>query len=117
MRKTKPLSSFRPIDAKALQVFVSSFPAFSVDRRQNSLIACMFLQALAYMGDDFMFQLFGKYKDMADAVKLPCHLNMAASLLKLEKYEEAIGHCTTVSFLQHRGVFRANLLIEYFALS
>ncbi|BBN16786.1 hypothetical protein MPTK1_7g09270 [Marchantia polymorpha subsp. ruderalis] len=52
--------------------------------------------ALAYMGDDFMFQLFGKYKDMADAVKTPCHLNMAASLLKLERYEEAIGHCTIV---------------------
>lgn len=49
------------------------------------------------MGDDFMFQLFGKYKDMADAVKTPCHLNMAASLLKLERYEEAIGHCTIVS--------------------
>ncbi|KAL3680264.1 hypothetical protein R1sor_023220 [Riccia sorocarpa] len=52
--------------------------------------------ALAYMGDDFMFQLFGKYKDMADAVKTPCHLNMAASMLKLERYEEAIGHCTIV---------------------
>ncbi|CAM6121414.1 unnamed protein product [Calypogeia fissa] len=52
--------------------------------------------ALAYMGDDFMFQLYGKYKDMADSVKIPCHLNMAASLLKLEKYNEAIGHCTTV---------------------
>ncbi|KAL2612812.1 hypothetical protein R1flu_024504 [Riccia fluitans] len=52
--------------------------------------------ALAYMGDDFMFQLFGKYKDMADAVKTPCHLNMAASLLKLKRYEESIGHCTIV---------------------
>lgn len=52
--------------------------------------------ALAYMGDDFMFQLFGKYKDMAIAVKNPCHLNMAACLLKLNRYEEAIGHCNMV---------------------
>ncbi|XP_002962267.2 peptidyl-prolyl cis-trans isomerase FKBP42 [Selaginella moellendorffii] len=52
--------------------------------------------ALAYMGDDFMFQLFGKYKDMANAVKNPCHLNMAACLLRLEQYEEAIGQCNVV---------------------
>lgn len=52
--------------------------------------------ALAYMGDDFMFQLFGKYKEMAIAVKNPCHLNMAACLLKLNRYEEAIGHCNMV---------------------
>ncbi|GJN41513.1 hypothetical protein PR202_gn00902 [Eleusine coracana subsp. coracana] len=31
------------------------------------------LRAIAYMGDDFMFQLFGKYRDMALAVKNPCH--------------------------------------------
>ena len=31
-------------------------------------------QAIAYLGDDFMFQLFGKYRDMALAVKNPCHL-------------------------------------------
>lgn len=52
--------------------------------------------ALAYMGDDFMFQLFGKYKDMATAVKNPCHLNMAQCLLKLNRYEEAIGQCNMV---------------------
>ncbi|XP_004307219.1 PREDICTED: peptidyl-prolyl cis-trans isomerase FKBP42 [Fragaria vesca subsp. vesca] len=52
--------------------------------------------AIAYMGDDFMFQLFGKYRDMALAVKNPCHLNMAASLIKLKRYEEAIGQCTVV---------------------
>ncbi|ERN00859.1 peptidyl-prolyl cis-trans isomerase FKBP42 [Amborella trichopoda] len=52
--------------------------------------------AIAYMGDDFMFQLFGKYRDMALAVKNPCHLNMAACLLKLEHYEEAIGQCSIV---------------------
>lgn len=58
-------------------------------------------QAIAYMGDDFMFQLFGKYRDMALAVKNPCHLNMAACLIKLKRYEEAIGHCSIVreSFL------------------
>lgn len=58
-------------------------------------------QAIAYMGDDFMFQLFGKYRDMALAVKNPCHLNMAACLIKLKRYEEAIGHCGIVrsSFL------------------
>ncbi|XP_025663366.1 peptidyl-prolyl cis-trans isomerase FKBP42 isoform X1 [Arachis hypogaea] len=52
--------------------------------------------AIAYMGDDFMFQLFGKYRDMALAVKNPCHLNMAACLIKLNRYEEAIGQCTIV---------------------
>lgn len=60
-----------------------------------------FCQAIAYMGDDFMFQLFGKYRDMALAVKNPCHLNMAACLIKLKHYEEAVGHCSIVraSFL------------------
>ncbi|KAJ7982228.1 Peptidylprolyl isomerase [Quillaja saponaria] len=52
--------------------------------------------AIAYMGDDFMFQLYGKYQDMALAVKNPCHLNMAACLIKLDRYEEAIGHCCIV---------------------
>ncbi|KAG1347661.1 putative Peptidyl-prolyl cis-trans isomerase FKBP42 [Cocos nucifera] len=50
--------------------------------------------AIAYMGDDFMFQLFGKYRDMALAVKNPCHLNMAACLLKLKRDEEAVGQCS-----------------------
>lgn len=53
-------------------------------------------QAIAYMGDDFMFQLFGKYRDMALAVKNPCHLNMAASLIKLKRFDEAIMHCSIV---------------------
>ncbi|KAJ6817491.1 peptidyl-prolyl cis-trans isomerase FKBP42 [Iris pallida] len=52
--------------------------------------------AVAYMGDDFMFQLFGKYRDMALAVKNPCHLNMAACLIKLKRHEEAIGQCSIV---------------------
>lgn len=52
--------------------------------------------AIAYMGDDFMFQLFGKYQDMAMAVKNPCHLNMAACLIKLMRHEEAIAHCSVV---------------------
>lgn len=48
------------------------------------------------MNDDFMFQLFGKYKDLADAVKHPCHLNMAACMLRLNRYEEAIAQCSVV---------------------
>ncbi|XP_042515008.1 peptidyl-prolyl cis-trans isomerase FKBP42-like [Macadamia integrifolia] len=52
--------------------------------------------AIAYIGDNFMFQLFGKYRDMALAVKNPCHLNMAACLIKLKRYDEAIGQCSTV---------------------
>ncbi|AEE76533.1 Peptidyl-prolyl cis-trans isomerase FKBP42 [Arabidopsis thaliana] len=52
--------------------------------------------AIAYMGDDFMFQLYGKYQDMALAVKNPCHLNIAACLIKLKRYDEAIGHCNIV---------------------
>ncbi|CAD5178056.1 unnamed protein product [Musa acuminata subsp. malaccensis] len=73
--------------------------------------------AIAYMGDDFMFQLFGKYRDMALAVKNPCHLNMAACLIKLKRYEEAIGQCTivlsedenNVKALFRRGKARAEL--------
>ncbi|KAK3119734.1 hypothetical protein QOZ80_9AG0674450 [Eleusine coracana subsp. coracana] len=52
--------------------------------------------AIAYMGDDFMFQLFGKYRDMALAVKNPCHLNMAACLIKLKRFDEAIAQCSIV---------------------
>ncbi|KAL2491594.1 Peptidyl-prolyl cis-trans isomerase FKBP42 [Abeliophyllum distichum] len=49
--------------------------------------------AIAYLGDDFMFQLFGKYRDMALAVKNPCHLNMATCLIKLKRYDDAIAQC------------------------
>ncbi|XP_023759894.1 peptidyl-prolyl cis-trans isomerase FKBP42 [Lactuca sativa] len=52
--------------------------------------------AIAYMNDDFMFQLYGKYQDMALAVKNPCHLNIAACLIKLKRYEEAIAQCAIV---------------------
>jgi hypothetical protein len=45
-----------------------------------------------------MFQLFGKYRDMALAVKNPCHLNMAQCLIKLKRYDEAIAQCTIVSY-------------------
>ncbi|CAN6454743.1 unnamed protein product [Victoria cruziana] len=73
--------------------------------------------AIAYMGDDFMFQLFDKYRDTALAVKSPCHLNAAASLLKLKCYNEAIGHCNivlaedenNVKALFRRGKARAEL--------
>ncbi|KAG0555064.1 hypothetical protein KC19_12G141600 [Ceratodon purpureus] len=73
--------------------------------------------ALAYMGDDFMFQLFGKYHDMAIAVKNPCHLNLAACFLKIHRFEEAIGHCSVVlaedpkntKALFRRGKARAEL--------
>ncbi|KAK2967629.1 hypothetical protein RJ640_030500 [Escallonia rubra] len=73
--------------------------------------------AIAYMGDDFMFQLYGKYQDMALAVKSPCHLNMAACLIKLKRYEEAIAQCTmvlaedanNVKALFRRGKARAEL--------
>ncbi|KAJ6810385.1 peptidyl-prolyl cis-trans isomerase FKBP42 [Iris pallida] len=73
--------------------------------------------AVAYMGDDFMFQLFGKYRDMALAVKNPCHLNMAACLIKLKRHEEAIGQCSivlsedenNVKALFRRGKARAEL--------
>lgn len=73
--------------------------------------------AVAYMGDDFMFQLFGKYRDMALSVKNPCHLNMAACLIKQKRYEEAIGQCSVVlsedennvKALFRRGKARAEL--------
>ncbi|GAB2210724.1 hypothetical protein Droror1_Dr00016007 [Drosera rotundifolia] len=73
--------------------------------------------AIAYMGDDFMFQLFGKYRDMALDVKNPCHLNMAACLIKLKRFEEAIVQCSIVltedennaKALYRRGKARAEL--------
>lgn len=73
--------------------------------------------AIAYMGDDFMFQLFGKYHDMALAVKNPCHLNMAACLIKLKRYDDAIMQCSlvlaedenNVKALYRRGKARAKL--------
>ncbi|XP_037433603.1 peptidyl-prolyl cis-trans isomerase FKBP42 isoform X1 [Triticum urartu] len=73
--------------------------------------------AVAYMGDDFMFQLFGKYRDMALAVKNPCHLNMAACLIKQKRFDEAIAQCsivlsedeTNVKALFRRGKARAEL--------
>jgi hypothetical protein len=46
-----------------------------------------------------MFQLFGKYRDMALAVKNPCHLNMAACLIKLNRFDEAIVQCSIVCIL------------------
>lgn len=66
--------------------------------KEEKLEAAMqqYEMAIAYMGDDFMFQLFGKYQDMALAVKNPCHLNIAACLIKLKRYEEAIAQCTIV---------------------
>ncbi|KQJ92317.1 peptidyl-prolyl cis-trans isomerase FKBP42 [Brachypodium distachyon] len=73
--------------------------------------------AVAYMGDDFMFQLFGKYRDMALAVKNPCHLNMAACLIKQKRFDEAIAQCSivlsedeiNVKALFRRGKARAEL--------
>ncbi|KAJ8899200.1 hypothetical protein K2173_012376 [Erythroxylum novogranatense] len=73
--------------------------------------------AIAYLGDDFMFQLFGKFRDMALAVKNPCHLNMAACLIKLKRFEDAIAQCTivlaedekNVKALFRRGRARAEL--------
>eukprot|EP00271_Cylindrocystis_brebissonii_P016983 TRINITY_DN4234_c0_g1_i1.p1 TRINITY_DN4234_c0_g1~~TRINITY_DN4234_c0_g1_i1.p1 ORF type:complete len:206 (-),score=54.85 TRINITY_DN4234_c0_g1_i1:358-975(-) len=52
--------------------------------------------ALGFMGDDFMFQMFGKYIAMANAVRFPCHLNLAACALKRGRYEDAISNCSVV---------------------
>ncbi|CAN6703173.1 unnamed protein product [Malus baccata var. baccata] len=42
------------------------------------------------------------------AVKNPCHLNMAASFIKLKRYEEGIGQCSIVTLFR-RGKARAEL--------
>lgn len=65
--------------------------------RADGVLLLSLFQAVAYMGDDFMFQLFGKYRDMALAVKNPCHLNMAACLIKQKRFDEAIAQCSIVS--------------------
>ncbi|KAF9596045.1 hypothetical protein IFM89_006972 [Coptis chinensis] len=70
--------------------------------------------AISYVGNDTNFQL---YREMGLAVKNPCHLNMAACLLKLKRYEEAVVHCGTVlahdennvKALFRRGKARAEL--------
>lgn len=49
------------------------------------------------MGDDFLFQLEGRYRENADAVRIPCLLNIAACMLKLKRYNEAIANCNAVS--------------------
>lgn len=81
---------------QALDVCIDELGEFLVSN-DDFFFFFVLCQAIAYMGDDFMFQLFGKYRDMALAVKNPCHLNMAACLIKLKRYEEAIGHCSLVS--------------------
>lgn len=88
---------------------------FKDDKLEEAML--QYEMAIAYMGDDFMFQLFGKYRDMALAVKNPCHLNIAACLIKLRRYDEAIGHCSivlsedenNVKALFRRGKARAEL--------
>lgn len=57
-----------------------------------------------------MFQLFGKFRDMALAVKNPCHLNMAACLIKLTRYEEAIAQCSIVCM---NAEFTNDLLMRF----
>ncbi|GBG66625.1 hypothetical protein CBR_g66761 [Chara braunii] len=73
--------------------------------------------ALSYMGEEFMFQLEGKYRDLANKARLPCHLNLAACYIKLKRHEEAIQHCNTVLMedatnekaLYRRGLARLEL--------
>ncbi|KAL6493861.1 Peptidyl-prolyl cis-trans isomerase fkbp42 [Orobanche gracilis] len=87
--------------------------------KEEKLVEAMqqYEMAIAYLGDDFMFQLFGKYRDMALAVKNPCHLNMAACLIKCKRYEDAIAQCgivlvedeNNVKALFRRGKARAEL--------
>lgn len=64
-----------------------------------------------------MFQLFGKYRDMALAVKNPCHLNMAACFIKLNRYEEAIGHCSIVSDFDGQFRFQPIKMLFYMLYS
>uniref|UniRef100_N1QQI0 peptidylprolyl isomerase n=1 Tax=Aegilops tauschii TaxID=37682 RepID=N1QQI0_AEGTA len=66
--------------------------------------------AVAYMGDDFMFQLFGKYRDMALAVKNPCHLNMAACLIKQKRFDEAIAQCSILLYASIYGPNKGRML-------
>ncbi|CAN6703178.1 unnamed protein product [Malus baccata var. baccata] len=49
-----------------------------------------------------------KDEKLEEAVKNPCHLNMAASFIKLKRYEEAIGQCSIVTLFR-RGKARAEL--------
>ncbi|KAF6158553.1 hypothetical protein GIB67_040067 [Kingdonia uniflora] len=50
--------------------------------------------AISLLEKDWVRMLIDR--DWALAVKNPCHLNMAACLLKLKRYEKAIAHCGIV---------------------
>lgn len=73
--------------------------------------------AISYIGRNVMLQLSGKNRSMALDVKNPCHLNMAACLIKLKRYEEAVAQCSIVlaedeaniKALFRRGKARAEL--------
>ncbi|PIA53625.1 hypothetical protein AQUCO_00900296v1 [Aquilegia coerulea] len=81
-------------------------------------------KAIAILGDDFSTKspretrvITDLYGGISEAVKYPCHLNMAACLLKLQRYEEAIKQCNivlahdqnNVKALFRRGKARAEL--------
>jgi hypothetical protein len=51
-----------------------------------------------------MFQLEGRYRDNADAVRIPCLLNIAACMLRLKRYNEATANCNMVSWAHLLGV-------------
>lgn len=55
-----------------------------------------YAMALSYMGQDFMFQLQPPHEEMAQAVRLPVLLNMAACHLQLSDYQGAIEAATQV---------------------
>lgn len=52
-----------------------------------------------------MIQMFGKYIQMANKVRLPVLSNLAQCMLKLEKYDQAIEYCTMVLPLSPHVLF------------
>ena len=52
--------------------------------------------ALSYLSDDFMMQMFGRYREEASEVRAACMLNTAACQLRMERRHEAIAMCSAV---------------------
>lgn len=56
-----------------------------------------YAMALSYMDQDFMYQLQGPHEQLANAVRVPVLLNMAACHLHLQDYQGAIDVTSQVN--------------------
>lgn len=55
-----------------------------------------YAMGLSYLNEDLLMQLEGPHLDMANCVRLPILLNMAACHLRLKDWNAAVGTCSQV---------------------